>query len=245
MWSLLKEVTKSMLFYESPFKLELIGRILEKDGNPLEYSTRSVEQLKDVLMDPKKAHPEGVVYYMFRDVYGHGSLRYDVTVIPPRMFGEEYVKTYGHYHSEAKEGKSYPELYQILNGEAIFVMQTPHRDGSMDVIITKCKKGDVIFVPPNYGHVMINPSHSSTLVSANIVSNSFSSEYGDYKENHGGAYYYTTDGLVQNLNCIVRKTEKLAPKELLSKHNLEVGDLLKELTESPEKLEFLEDPTLI
>ena len=233
-----------MFFYDSPFKLELIGRILEKNGEPLPYTTRSVTQLTEVLMDPKKAGPDSIAYYMFRDVYGHNTLRYDVTVVPPRMFGEEYVKTYGHYHTEAKEGLTYPEVYQILNGEAVFIMQTPHKDGSMDCIITKCKKGDIVFVPPNYGHVMINPS-SSTLVSANIVSNSFASDYAEYKENHGAAYYFTKDGLVQNLHCIIRKTENLSPQELLSRNRLMLGDLLEELTKRPDKLQFLEDPTLI
>ena len=233
-----------MFFYDSPFKLELIGRILEKDGKPLEYSTRTVTQLTEVLMDPKKAGPDSIAYYMFRDVYVDGPLRYDVTVVPPRMFGEEYVKTYGHYHTEAKEGLTYPELYQILNGEAIFIMQTPHNDGSMDCIITKSKKGDIVFVPPNYGHVMIN-SGSSTLVSANVVSNSFASDYSEYKANHGAAYYFTKDGLVQNLHCIIRKTENLPPKELLSRNRLMLGDLLEELTKRPDKLKFLQDPTLI
>ncbi len=233
-----------MFFYDSPFKLELIGRILEKDGEALPYTTRSVSQLAEVLMDPKKAGPNSIVYYMFRDVYGHGTLRYDVTVVPPRMFGEEYVKTYGHYHTEAKEGLTYPELYQILNGEAVFIMQTPHKDDSMDCIITKCKKGDIVFVPPNYGHVMINPG-SSTLVSANVVSNSFASDYSEYKANHGAAYYSTKDGLVQNLHCIIRKTENLSPRELLSRNRLLTGDLLEEITQRPEKLKFLEDPTLI
>ncbi len=234
-----------MLFYEEPLRLELIGRILHKDGKEKDYSTRSVSELSEVLMDPKKSGPEGIAYYMYRDIYMHENLRYDVTVIPPRMFGEEFVKTYGHYHPEAKEGLSYPEVYQILNGEAVFIMQKPRRDDSLDCIITKCKKGDVVFVPPNYGHVMVNPDKNSTLVSANVVSSSFSSLYEEYKENHGAAYYYTKEGLVQNLNCIIRKTENLSPRELLAQNRLMLNDLLEEITTRPEKLAFLEDPTLI
>ncbi|MFP3949705.1 MAG: glucose-6-phosphate isomerase family protein [Candidatus Micrarchaeia archaeon] len=234
-----------MLFYEEPFRLELIGRMLHKDGTELEYSTRSVSQLSDVLMDPKKSGPDGIAYYMYREVYGHGSLRYDITVVPPRMFGEEFVKTYGHYHPKAKGNLSYPEIYQILNGDAVFIMQTPHRDGSMDCIITKCTKGDIVFVPPNYGHVMVNSSPNSTLVSSNVVSSSFSSLYEEYKENHGAAYYYTKDGLTQNLKCIIRKTENLSPRELLARNRLMLNDLLEEITTRPEKLEFLEDPSLL
>ncbi len=234
-----------MLFYETPFKLELIGRILYKNGEPLAHTTRMVSDLEEVLMDPKRAGPQGIAYHMFRDVYTHGSLRYDVTIIPPRMFGEEFVKTYGHYHPEAKPGLSYPELYQILSGEAVFIMQKKKRDDSVDCIITKCRRGDVVFVPPNYGHVMVNPNPSATLVSANIVSNNFSSEYGEYKENHGAAYYYTQEGLKQNLNCIIRNTENLEPEELLAGNRIMCTDLLDEISRKPENLAFLEDPSIL
>jgi glucose-6-phosphate isomerase len=232
-----------VIFYETPFKLELIGRILHKNGEPLAHNERKVSDLEEVLMEPKRAGPEGIAYYMYRDVHTHGTLRYDVTLIPPRMFGDEFVKTYGHYHPEAKPGLSYPELYQVLNGEALFIMQKRRRDDSMDCIISRCRNGDVIFVPPNYGHVMVNPNPSSTLVSANIVSNSFSSEYGEYKENRGGAYYYTKDGLKQNLNCIVRDTLEMEPEELLAMNRILCTDLLEEITKRPDKLSFLEDPS--
>jgi glucose-6-phosphate isomerase len=234
-----------VIFYESPFKLELIGRILHKNGQPMEYSTRKVSELEDVLLEPKRAGPEGIAYYMFREVHRHGNLRYDVTLIPPRMFGDEFVKTYGHYHPEAKPGLSFPELYQILNGEAVFIMQSQRRDGSFDCIISKCKKGDVLLVPPNYGHVMVNPNPASTLVSANIVSDSFSSEYGEYKNNRGAAYYYTKEGMKQNLNCIIRDTKNLSPKELLAGNRIMCSDLLEEITKKPERLGFLEDPSTL
>lgn len=234
-----------MLLCESPFRLELIGRILQKDGVPLEYSTRRVSDMLEVLMDPKKAGPDGAAYYMFRDVHTHGTLRYDITLIPPRMFGDEFVKTYGHFHPEAKAGLSYPELYQVLHGKAVFIMQSPRKDGSFDCIISRCKEGDTIFVPPNYGHVMVNPDPGSKLVSSNIVSSSFSSEYDEYKANRGAAYYFTRDGLSQNLNCIVRNTEELPPAEILSRYRVATGNLLEEITQRPQKLAFLEDPTLL
>lgn len=234
-----------MIFYESPFKLELIGRILHKDGNPLEFSTRPVSGMAEVLMDPKKTGPDGIAYYMYRDVYSSPPIRYDITVLPPRMFGEEFVKTYGHYHPKATDSLTYPEIYQILNGEGIFIMQTPHKDDSVDCITVKCTKGDIVFVPPNYGHVLVNSSPTSTLVSSNVVSNSFSSDYSEYKSSRGAAYYYTKDGFTQNLNCIIRKTENLAPRELLARHRLILGDLLEEITKRPEKLLFLEDPSLL
>ena len=233
-----------MLLYETPLKLELIGRTLYKDGKSLPYTSRTVAEMAEVLMDSKKAFPDGPAYHMYRDVFLWGSLRYDVTVIPPRMFGDEYTKTYGHYHAEAKKGLTYPELYQILSGEGTFIMQKLSKDDRLDCIFVKCKKGDVVFIPPNYGHVLINTS-ASPLVSCNVVSNSFSADYSPYKESHGAAYYCTKDGLTQNMNCLVGRTETLTPKATLERYKLEIGDLLEEISSNPDKLKFLEDPSLL
>lgn len=234
-----------MLLYEKPFRLELIGRILQKDGKPSPYTTRLVSEMAEVLMDSKKASPEGVAYYMFREVHRWSALRYDITVVPARMFGAEYAKTYGHYHAEAKKGLTYPELYQILSGEGMFIMQMPRKDDKFDCIFTKCAKGDTVFIPPNYGHVLVNTSVSTTLISSNIVSNSFSADYSPYKENHGAAYFYTKDGFTQNMNCLIGKTETLAPRATLERYRLDFGDLLEAISANPQKLNFLEDPSLL
>lgn len=234
-----------MLLYEKPIKLEWIGRSLYKDGKPLPFTTRTVSEMAEVLLDPKKATPDGPAYHMYRDVFLWGALRYDVTIIPPRMYGDEYAKTYGHYHSEAKKGLTFPELYQILSGEGMFIMQFPQKNDRYDCIFVKCKKGDIVFIPPNYGHVLINLSTASTLVSCNIVSNSFSADYSGYKEDHGAAYFYTKDGLTQNMNCLVGKTETLTPQATLERYKLEIGDLLEEISSNPQKLHFLEDPSTL
>ncbi|MEM4272051.1 MAG: glucose-6-phosphate isomerase family protein [Candidatus Bilamarchaeaceae archaeon] len=234
-----------MLLYEAPLRLELIGRTLYRDGKALPCTSRKISEMAEVLMDAKKAFPDGVAYSMYREVFVRGSLRYDITVILPRLYGDEYAKTYGHYHSEAKKGLTYPELYQILSGEGMFIMQMPRRDDRFDCIFVKCKKGDVVLIPPNYGHVLVNLSAASPLVSCNVVSNSFSADYSGYKENHGAAYFCTKDGLVQNMNCLIGKTETLTPRATLERYKLEIGDLLEELSSNPQKLQFLEDPFLL
>ena len=58
------------------------------------------------------------LYDMYRKLKVENGLRYDVTVIPPRMLGEEFVKTKGHIHAGF-----YGEVYMVLEGEGMYLAQ--------------------------------------------------------------------------------------------------------------------------
>jgi len=81
-----------------------------------------------------------------------------------------------------------------LDGNAHFLLQTKKLD---DVVLIEAHKGDIIIIPPGYGHVTINPSPSQTLTMANLVSTAFTSEYAGYDHMHGAAYYELVGGIVQ------------------------------------------------
>ena len=51
------------------------------------------------------------------------------------------------------------------------------------------KKGDIVVIPPGYGHVAINPSQDKTLILANLVSTAFVSDYSVYEALHRAAQY--------------------------------------------------------
>jgi glucose-6-phosphate isomerase, archaeal len=174
------------------------------EGSLPEPAVRTVEDIRDVL-----AHPDcnlsGPVYFMYRNVAKSAEdrtwmesrqLRFDITVIPPRDLCGEYIKTKGHYHPEDPSGTGYPEIYEVLAGEAHYLIQT--RDCS-DVVMISARAGDVVVVPSGYGHVTINPSRKTVLEMANLVSSRFSSNYQGYEERHGAVYYEMTTGeLVKN-----------------------------------------------
>ncbi|MFY9801231.1 MAG: glucose-6-phosphate isomerase family protein, partial [Methanoregula sp.] len=63
-------------------------------------------------------------------------------------------------------------------------------------VIISAYAGDLVIIPPEYGHVSINPSPDKTLTMANIVSTAFESEYGEYEKYRGGAYYEMSDGKI-------------------------------------------------
>jgi glucose-6-phosphate isomerase len=66
------------------------------------------------------------------------------------------------------------------------------------MMITACA-GEIVIVPPGYGHVTINPARTTFLQMANIVSSGFSSNYQRYEAQRGAAFFeMVKDGFVQN-----------------------------------------------
>jgi glucose-6-phosphate isomerase len=166
-------------------------------GTLPEPDTRTIADMANVFARTPIINPETPLYYMYRDLWKthddhvwlkHHHLRYDITVIPPGVFNGEYTKTKGHYHPKNPAGVSYPEIYEVLSGFAYYLLQ--HRDHT-DVILFPAHKGDTVLIPPDYGHVAINPRHEE-LIMANIVSTEFASEYSEIDKMHGAAYYYMT-----------------------------------------------------
>jgi len=78
---------------------------------------------------------------------------------------------------------------------AHYLIQTRSGD---DVRLLDARAGDLVIIPPGYGHVTINPG-GATLTMANIVSTRFESDYSLYERFHGAAYFELAGGrLVKN-----------------------------------------------
>jgi glucose-6-phosphate isomerase len=164
---------------------------------------RTIGEIRGVLMDPDCECREPL-YFMYRDLsrsredaawLREEGLRYDVTVIPPRTLCGEYVKTKGHHHPANEGGVPFPEIYEVLQGEAHYLLQTGPAD---DVRLVRAGPGDRVLVPPGFGHVTINPG-KTTLAMANLVSARFEGDYSAYERLRGAAYFELEGGaLVKN-----------------------------------------------
>ncbi|WNY26527.1 glucose-6-phosphate isomerase family protein [Methanolapillus ohkumae] len=218
------------------------------------FKTRRLYDMSDVLMDQiwLKSQPDRVLYDMYREVHLSGKdltqmkthvLRYDITVIPPGMLGPEYIKTAGHYHPPVShlscaDAPSYPEVYQVIHGTATYLLQK--RDLS-EFIVIEAKEGDVVLIPPDFGHVTVNTSLEK-LTMANWVSDAFESEYEPIREKAGLLYYLTEDGFCKNKNyeqfpeIAVKKPKSYPEFELFS--GVDMYGLACDL----DKLEFLRHP---
>ncbi len=226
---------------------------LEYGGKRRVPDIRRLFDMKDVIYDrswlEKKENFD--LYYMYRDLFlsrADGErlrgqdLRYDITIIPPGMLGCEYIKTAGHYHPKVPGGNAtYPELYEVLEGEALYLLQ---RRDLGDIVAIAASAGDKVLVPPDYGHITINQSNR-TLKMANFVARSFSSIYDPIKEKAGGAYFFTRKGWIKNERCPEAAELRRAPapgSALLHKIGMSTGREMYPLQKVPGQLEFLTKP---
>ena len=210
---------------------------------------RYAYDLKPVLYQPEMLNDNFPAYFMYRDSYRNeeekeriakADLRFDYTITPPNRIGKEYIKTYGHYHPEA--GKlSYPELYQVIEGEAVFVLQKRgERDDTIESLaIVEVDEGEAIIVPPGYGHVMINRTEER-LITSNWVCRSFKSIYEPYTVLRGACYYLTEDGWIRNKNY--SEVPELAFAENRTDRVLKINGDMYELVNDLDALEFLKKP---
>jgi glucose-6-phosphate isomerase, archaeal len=161
---------------------------------------RRFGDLRSVIAVPDAVDPiaDEVAYLTYRDVrqiaetgLAANGLRYDVTVTLPGAVGGEYIKTAGHYHALDANGVSWPEIYDVLAGEAAFVLQRAEGDPAGDPAVTRgivivAGPGDRVVIPPDYGHVTVNIG-ATPLVVADLVAVASSNHYQGYATRQGGA----------------------------------------------------------
>lgn len=163
-----------------------------------DISARKLEDATPVLLYPGEAGPD-TLYVMYRGTgllkdqraIEDAGLRFDITVIYPGAVGSEFVKTVGHYHAKVPGQEwTYPEVYQVLSGTAHFLMQ---RGGEMsgeieDFAVADFEQGDILIIPPFYGHVTANPG-KEPLVMANWIASDCRSLYDPVRLRKGLAFY--------------------------------------------------------
>ena len=171
-----------------------ISNGVKKLGKP--DIVRYLKEMKDVLYNKKwfKGTKNFPVYYVWRGVKEENDLKYDITIIPPRMLGQEFPKTKGHRHL-----KDFQELIKVLEGEAFYFAQKGQGQFINDCYVVRAKKGGFVIIPPGYTHLTINPSKKK-LVMANWLSKRCKSDYSLFEKFRGACYYYTKSGWIKNKN---------------------------------------------
>lgn len=169
------------------------------NGNMIEFGkgivsepvhARTLEDARPYLMDEDATFRRKNLYLMYRDphrtqdeaIFRKYGIRYDITVLFPGTLGGkkgEYVKTIGHTHSAA-------ELYEVLHGTALFVLQ--EIAGENRVFFIKATKGEKVIIPPEFGHITVNTG-SEPLILADLFKDGVKSDYSFFKKNRGAAYW--------------------------------------------------------
>ena len=184
-----------------PLKLDGHALVFGAGMQKVAADVRTCERMHSVMKNPAvEAPPE--FYYMYRDVHMKkdekkiraADLRYDITILPPFSVGGELNKTFGHYHPKvARTDTWYPELYEVLQGHAHYLLQKDD-----EFIVFDARAGDKCLMIPGFAHITVNPSDSQTLVMANWVYPGFESDYLPIEKMRGGMYYETHHGFVPN-----------------------------------------------
>lgn len=159
--------------------------------------------MQDVFMDPSAPGSE-IQYHMVRG----GKDQRNITIWEPGKVGEEYIKTYGHYHVGDLD-----ETYWIIFGEGIVLVQKRATDTNGNPIddeiemayAVHVKPGDALFIPSEWGHLVVNISKTYFVTAddspvnfdeENPVSFPGHADYEAVKKMQGFCYYIVEkDGL--------------------------------------------------
>jgi glucose-6-phosphate isomerase, archaeal len=162
---------------------------MEFDLTKLTPDVRHLNDMREVLYDKdfSKNSPDMDLYYMYKNLKLEDGLKYNITITLSKMLGFEFNKTAGHYHMGPMK-----ELYNVMEGEAIFLMQKGNAEKIEDVYVVKAKAGESAFIKSDYGHVTINPSDKD-LKTQDWSPIETKSDYSLFKEMQGACYYYVKD----------------------------------------------------
>ena len=226
---------------------------IEFGGKTRHPDIRMLHDMKEVIYDREwfASVEDFELYYMYRhlstsdadlDLMNRSHLRYDITVIPPHMLGCEYVKTAGHYHPNVPgQNVSYPEVYQVLEGRATYLLQKHVGKDVTDVVVINARPGDIALIPPDYGHVTINAS-DEPLKMANWVCCDFASSYAPFRDMEGGVYYFLDTGFIKNPHYgNVPQIRYIYPADV-PEFGLKCGEDMYGLIDDVEMLRFLKEP---
>lgn len=138
---------------------------------------RSLTEMRAVLMDPNSSGPDPV-YEVFTNL---DNSWVNQTVIHPGLYGQEYPKTFGHYHLDG-----FAETYHVDSGKGIVVLQD-----EKNVFLKKVGTGEEIIIPASFDHCWINIG-SVPLILYDDHQNP-QADYEKIKNKHGMAYYIISE----------------------------------------------------
>lgn len=157
-------------------------------------STRQLAGMKAVLQDPDSSGPDPV-YWVFPDSFMDNKWA-NLTVIVPGKVGNEYTKTYGHYHPEDAPD----ETYHLIEGEGVLQLQKKHFENGVwdpsrvdEVYLIKARPGDEVVIRKEFGHSWSNIGLGPLLSFDNWTFGHTPADYEPMEKYQGLAYYLVVE----------------------------------------------------
>lgn len=202
--------------------------------------------------DPAACVPAGRVQYWMYNGIATGTdaarlrdcgAQYELTWLLPDALGAERAKTLGHIHNTpALGGATYPEIYEVLHGQAWFLLYTlgatKTRAGFCGFV--SARPGEKIVMPPGTYHLTVNAGETPLLF-ADVISTRARGLYDDVRATRGAPYYALTDGTWLR-NPAFAAAAPLAEYPQL--HMRAGAPLYTQFVQAPHAFDWLNDPAL-
>ncbi len=151
-------------------------------------SIRELSGNQSILKNPNTLGPDPV-YWVFSEVSAN---RWEnMTVIVSGLYGDEYPKTFGHYHEVGVD-----ETYHLVAGDGVLQLQKKKivagkwiQDEVEEVFLVRAKPGDNLLITPEYGHSLSNISKGPLISFDDWRSGHQPSDYEVIEKLQGLAYY--------------------------------------------------------
>ncbi|MBN1162604.1 hypothetical protein JXA34_02560 [Patescibacteria group bacterium] len=185
-------------------------------------SKRAFAELAEVLKNPEEGGPE-IAYWVFEDI--SSSKWKNLTLITPGRYGDEYPKTYGHYHTSEQMFES----SKLISGEGIFLLQKKFYDRNGNwiqnrvesVYFIQAMPGDeMVYIPREFAHSWSNVGNLPLITYDDwIETGQPTHTYAEIRNLKGMAYYLVENpngqiDYVSNLNYIDNPEPKwVTPEE--------------------------------
>lgn len=172
--------------------------ILGKELNENRYQTRLLHDLDAVWANPVLASNRVIYRYTSglwlaedKATWGKSNIIYGIVAFNPGIFSGEFNKSSGQYHPIIPPNTmATPEIYTVLYGTGHFMLQksSPPYESIEDAILVVAQIGETFAVPPDYGHLQINPG-TEPLVFSYAVMDGMKGVYEPFKIKKGAIYY--------------------------------------------------------
>jgi len=240
--------------YFDPDKCDLT---FGKGLNSTSYCVRKMRDLDAVWANQVEGDDQVIYRYTgglhLKDdasIWTDANVIYGIVMFEPGVFGGEYVKSSGQYHPPTgPTNQATPEIYTVLSGVGHFLLQkaSPPYDKIEDVVMVEVAQGETFVVPPDYGHLQINPSPKPLVFSYAVMDN-MKGVYEPFKTRQGAAFYEMADPqnrFKRNTNYdkdVELRVVRAA--ELCQLPNLNENVTYQAIRDNLSELKFLTDPTI-
>ena len=245
------------------------GLDIQSTNNPLGFvygidcygptiENRRLDDIRKSLLDKACVAPE-IIYSIAMDVgkknhqhlLSEMMLLFGMVIFEKGKLGSEPVRSQGHIHAvSTHSGWSPPEVYQILNGNAIIYMQETAETNPGKCFAVNAKSGDIIIVPPNWAHATISTDPDNSLIFCAWCDREYSFLYDCIREKNGLAWQVVYDNKnalswKQNSNYVFSDLTVKNPENYLNHFGIESGiPLYEQFEKDPQLFNFVSNPVL-